>query len=1134
VTSSIAILRSLLKEQFRRQRLRAVAFDLFDLDWFSRQANQKFPSKRSAFRAYLSRKDFIYLDPFYLFDANWYGRAYPDVRKAGFHPFLHFLFFGWIEGRDPHPFFSLDWYQKTMPRDAVASKICPLVFFTMHADQNLESPHPLFDPVYYKGALTAVGISPDQKLFEYFVKTVSAGRAISPHPLITLDHSPELERYGVFHNSWAEFFRGPQSARPTPLFDASWYLDRYGDVREASIDPLYHFVMNGALENRNPNELFDTKWYRDNYMLLATKQENPLSHFLLKGAFYGAKPCPTFDSGNIKKHFQLNVDGAKVLEFVLLNKQLLPAMHPRNELSIPMMQVDSSAPLLPLLIEITYDKTLSPQDVGESDDSRQLAIALESIRLTDLATNEIIAVVIFNARGNAKSYVLYGVSFLESWGAWSQGQSSALIFWVNKIPRGPLRLDVNAHPYSHLKTLNITINSSNGLFHSGPFERPSIINLHPVLNRKNDSGNFLALLHPVSFAPPVAETPKLSVIILNYNKSQLSILSAMSVINSSPSIQFEILIVDNGSEPDEVEILRSSKLGFTLVELSCNRYFGEGNNLGFERTRGEYVLFLNNDAFLTPGLADLLVNHLEDHPEVGAVGPCFLYPDGQLQEVGAFVKPDGTAFQRGKGASNFNLQELEVVSDCDYVSAACVLLRASDFKAIGGFNYRFDPAYYEDTDLCFRLFLLGKKTQVLRLGLCYHIENATTGKQQTHSGPSLFVERNKEAFMSIWGPFVQSRRCEDLPNGLIPKYPSISVSDFSAAVYTPYPLTMGGGEAYILSTAAALSTVQKTAVFTPDAYSNLRLNNLVNDLGIEQGNVSTFQVDTSKSLAVSVVMGNYFLPRVALRAERQFYHCQFPFPEERQFDINEINHRRILLKGMNGVIVNSNFTAKAYLGLAKRCNLDIAVHVCSPPVDTTSFIELPGGLRQKNIVSIGRFTPNGHSKRQDVILRAFARTSASFRKSWKLLLCGTIPTDRVSENYVRELKKLARGLPVEFVFGPSREKLREILATSAVYVHATGFGVSDPCEYHLCEHFGITVVEATSAGCHCISYALGGPAEIFDAVGVGRTYWTIEELSEAMEEAPASSTSIDFRRRASRLFGQDSFRKRMLEIVTDF
>ena len=150
----------------------------------------------------------------------------------------------------------------------------------------------------------------------------------------------------------------------------------------------------------------------------------------------------------------------------------------------------------------------------------------------------------------------------------------------------------------------------------------------------------LRLYDPVS--------PEVSIIILNLNKSSLTATCLRAVWAKTTGRRYEIIVVDNGSDPDEFHLLESICGDFRLVRLPINRFFGEGNNIGVQASRGKYLVFLNNDAFVTESWLEPLIDALEREPQAGGAGPKFLYPEGKVQEAGGFVRSDGVVIQRGK------------------------------------------------------------------------------------------------------------------------------------------------------------------------------------------------------------------------------------------------------------------------------------------------------------------------------------------------------------------------------------------------------------------------------------------------------------------------------------------------------
>jgi O-antigen biosynthesis protein len=795
-----------------------------------------------------------------------------------------------------------------------------------------------------------------------------------------------------------------------------------------------------------------------------------------------------------------------------------------------------SETLIPFLVQFEYSHCASPASVGLSDDSRLLALGFRTLKLQEVLSKKIICDVIFHQTGNAQNHILYGFSDIESWGTWSLGRGSAVILWLSSEPIGPLILTLEGTAFEGVKNnLDCTITTNLG-------HRVTLVDL-------SSSGSHEAVMeqsenhHANSFFGAALRTndssncslrddvPVVSVIILNFNKPLLSILSALSVISSRIGVLYEILIVDNGSSSGNYEILRTTNIQARIVRLPVNRFFGEGNNLGAAEARGEFLLFLNNDAFLSPGCVDSLLDAFHSESKCGAVGPVFYYPDGSLQEAGAFINADGSALQRGKFNQGFNIESLPKYSAVDYISAACLLMRAERFVDVGGFNYRFDPAYYEDVDLCFRVLLRGEITVLARDATCFHIENATTSDKKNNAGSSNVVGHNRNVFLSIWGAYLANRTLESLPKSLLPLTLTKRAQhrELTQATFSPYPLVPGGGERYILAATLALNQRAPAAFVTPDPYSTLRLDSVMFDLGLQTSLIDIRDVSSivKTRLERFVLMGNEVYPSTSVPADRSFFICQFPFPLNAQQKSN-VARGLDRLATYEKVIVYSDFAKKAYENELAKYGRSMAIEVVNPPVATGRLLKLQRP-RQPWILSIGRFTDKGHSKRQDVLIEALKATSASFRKEWKLILCGGVPNDPGARTYFQKLQESVDStVNVEFVISPSADKLDELLAQSSVYAHGAGFGVTGERELWRCEHFGITMVEAMAAGCELFAYEVGGGPELIRRIGSGKTYRTVDQLASLLESAECGGTDMQTRERVAREFGDQVFFDRFI------
>lgn len=251
----------------------------------------------------------------------------------------------------------------------------------------------------------------------------------------------------------------------------------------------------------------------------------------------------------------------------------------------------------------------------------------------------------------------------------------------------------------------------------------------------------------------------LSIIIVNWNKSDLTRTCLKSIAENTSGVSYEVLVVDNGSDADEIASLRQVCTGYQarLIELKQNLFFGEANNIGAEFARGATLLLLNNDVIVPAGYILPLLQTLHNAHCAGAVGPKFIYPNGQLQEAGAYIRPDGWSIQHGKAAAPAAAISMDGPHIVDYCSAACLLIRRDVFLRAGGFDPLFDPAYFEDADLMFRLRSRGLFTYLCTDVTVVHYENATSSEVWDRRRLDEVTIANHRRFMERWGGYVSKR-----------------------------------------------------------------------------------------------------------------------------------------------------------------------------------------------------------------------------------------------------------------------------------------------------------------------------------------------------------------------------------------
>ena len=111
--------------------------------------------------------------------------------------------------------------------------------------------------------------------------------------------------------------------------------------------------------------------------------------------------------------------------------------------------------------------------------------------------------------------------------------------------------------------------------------------------------------------------------------------------------RYEIVLVDNGSTASAFLRLTRARAAARIVRLTAAHSFGESCNLGVEVARGRYIVLLDPDVIVAPGWLEPLIDCLEQEPDIGAIGPKLLAPDGRLLAAGSEVAPDGRRQDHG-------------------------------------------------------------------------------------------------------------------------------------------------------------------------------------------------------------------------------------------------------------------------------------------------------------------------------------------------------------------------------------------------------------------------------------------------------------------------------------------------------
>ncbi len=252
-------------------------------------------------------------------------------------------------------------------------------------------------------------------------------------------------------------------------------------------------------------------------------------------------------------------------------------------------------------------------------------------------------------------------------------------------------------------------------------------------------------MRPIEF--PAHDQVDVSIIIPVYNQVRFTEACLASIQEHQGSERFEVIVVDDGST-DATPKAISQLPGVTYLPNEKNIGFIASCNYGAQKARGSYLLFLNNDTTVTAGWLRSLLDTFSFEPRAGLVGSKLIYPDGRLQEAGGIIWRDGSGWNRGKFGDT-EKPEYNFLREVDYCSGACLMIPKSLFESLGGFDSKYTPAYYEDTDLAFKVRRLGYKVFYQPTSEVIHYEGVTGGTDIS-AGAKKYQEINRATFTDSW------------------------------------------------------------------------------------------------------------------------------------------------------------------------------------------------------------------------------------------------------------------------------------------------------------------------------------------------------------------------------------------------
>jgi GT2 family glycosyltransferase len=234
-----------------------------------------------------------------------------------------------------------------------------------------------------------------------------------------------------------------------------------------------------------------------------------------------------------------------------------------------------------------------------------------------------------------------------------------------------------------------------------------------------------------------------SIVIPVHGRAGLTRQCLDAILAEPPAAEFEVIVVDDASPDDTLEVLRTYGDAITVVVRKENGGFARACNDGAAKAAGHYIVFLNNDTIPVAGWLDALVAVADGDPAVGVVGSKLLFPNETVQHAGVVVCQDGNPRHIYAG---FPADHPAVNRPRRFqaVTAASMLVLREVFERAGGF----DPAFrncLEDTDLCMRLGELDYEVRYCPESVVYHLESVSRGRRSKE------IAENTRLFQQRWG-----------------------------------------------------------------------------------------------------------------------------------------------------------------------------------------------------------------------------------------------------------------------------------------------------------------------------------------------------------------------------------------------
>lgn len=717
------------------------------------------------------------------FDKSYYLQTYPDVRRAKYDPVMHFIQHGWKEGRNPNKHFNTSSYLVFHPEIARSGKN-PLVHFLKHRKQE----------AYFTNQFNF-----KNNQFNHIDLSANASRMVSiPYNANDPPQSPDIIIFPII--DWDFRFQRPQQLA-TRLAQAGhrvFYIQttfRNGDgpMIKAIADKIFSVQLSSRDTSMGIYASFPDKSISD----LESSIQLLKDHFLINAAIMMVD-LPTWVklANRLKQSFGWKlVYDCMDLHAGFSNSTLLTQRDERlllhesdlvfttsHYLYDHARQKNSHTLLVPNGTDFSFfHQACEPMDVEEIQDLPRPIIgyygAIADWFDTDLV-GELAAdhpdwtFLLIGSTDLADLDPLAGLSNVHLLGEKPYSELPGFLsnFDVCIIPfkKVPLtqatnpvklyeylsagkpvvatRLAEISHYQDHVRLAETKEEWSNAITETLAEEKsPEVLSMRFEFAQENtwekrakDVEREINRLFP-----------KISIIIVSFDNLNYTRMCLDSIIKNTGYPNYEMIVVDNASQKDAVEYLKAFAARHTNVRLQLNKKnlgFAKANNQGFQKSSGDYVVFLNNDTIVTPGWLFRLLHYLQRNPKVGMVGPVTNDIGNEAKiDVNYTSLDDINAFSAYR-AKDFSGESFKI----DVLALYCCMTSRALFENVDGLDERYEIAFFEDDDLAMKVREKGLDLLCAEDVFIHHFHGASLNKLAEEDYQKLF-EENKRKFEEKWG-----------------------------------------------------------------------------------------------------------------------------------------------------------------------------------------------------------------------------------------------------------------------------------------------------------------------------------------------------------------------------------------------